>query len=155
MKLLQALKLLLPAIIPSWNFFDIIAPSPRIQFTLLSSDNESISDWYEFRPRPQHISFLNMLSRIFWNPKWNESLFLVSCAERIILQDTQNQIHHSETEILKRIKCELLNNTSNFNVKAATYFQFRLVFIKRQNKQLQEEVTYISRIQPLSTDNIL
>lgn len=154
MKLLQALKLLLPAIIPSWNFFDIIAPSPRIQFTLLSSANESISDWHEFRPRPQRISFLNMLSRMFWNPKWNESLFMVSCAERIMLQDTQNQVHHSEIEILKRIRSELLNNTSNFNIKAATHFQFRLVFIERQHKQLQEEVTYTSRIQPLSMDDI-
>ena len=30
-------KLLLPALIPSWSFFDVIAPSPRIEYALLRS----------------------------------------------------------------------------------------------------------------------
>ena len=30
----NALRLLLPALIPSWRFFDVIAPSPRIEYAL-------------------------------------------------------------------------------------------------------------------------
>ena len=35
----NVLKLLIPALLPSWNFFDYITPSPRIQFTLLKHEN--------------------------------------------------------------------------------------------------------------------
>jgi hypothetical protein len=110
MKSLHTIKLLLPALIPSWSFFDIISASPRIQFALLKTENETILEWREFRPRPKHQSFMQMLKRLLWNPKWNESLFLVSCAERIMEQDTQYSIDHSETEILKRIENELKYN---------------------------------------------
>ena len=36
--MLRTLKLLLPVLIPSWRFFDFIAPSPRIQFSLLKTE---------------------------------------------------------------------------------------------------------------------
>lgn len=29
---LAPFKLLLPALIPSWNFFDVIAPAPRVEY---------------------------------------------------------------------------------------------------------------------------
>lgn len=170
----QSLKLLLPALIPSWNFFDIIAPSPRIQFTLLNSEEEFANQWHEFRPQPTRVSFIQMLGRMFWNPRWNESLFLVSCAERIMQQDTANQIQqssvqqspdqliniqHSETEILNRIARELRQKTSQFDIHSATHLQFRLLFIQREysqlknsqldESQLQEEITFVSRIQAL------
>ena len=43
--MLQTLKLLLPALIPSWRFFDTIAPSPRIEFTLLKTAQDAPGDW--------------------------------------------------------------------------------------------------------------
>ena len=94
---LNTLKLLLPALIPSWNFFDVIAPSPRIEYTLLNSQNESVTDWQEFRPRPEQLSFIQLLFRLLLNPRWNETLFMVSCAERILQNPTEYQ--HSENEI--------------------------------------------------------
>jgi hypothetical protein len=48
--MLQTLKLLLPALIPSWRFFDTIAPSPRIEFTLLKTAQDASGAWREFRP---------------------------------------------------------------------------------------------------------
>ena len=36
--MLQTVKLLLPALIPSWRFFSTIAPSPRIEFALLDAN---------------------------------------------------------------------------------------------------------------------
>ena len=111
----KSFKLLLPALIPSWNFFDLIAPSPRIQFSLFNDENKSTKNWQEFRPRPKHLSFSQMILRMLWNPRWNESLYLVSCAERII----ENYTKHSEIEILTRIKNNLntKNNRRSYDVE--------------------------------------
>src|SRR6187402_3359239 len=97
--MLQTIKLLLPALIPSWRFFDTIAPSPRIEFTLLQSVQGVAGDWQEFRPRPSSLAVHEMLVRMFWNPRWNETLFLVSCAERLLTAPTE----HSSHEIFNRI----------------------------------------------------
>lgn len=137
---LHILKLLLPALIPSWNFFDVIVPSPRIQFCILNNGNDSQSEWQEFRPRPAQVSFPQMLLRLFWNPTWNESLFLVSCAERLIEYPTQ----HSEDEIFKRIKAEL---RSSMSTNPAAQVKFRLLFIHREGEDLKEQVNYQSQAQ--------
>ena len=147
---LRTLKLLLPALLPSWNFFDIVAPSPRIQFTLLNKENDPAHEWHEFRPRPIHLSFIQMLKRMFWNPEWNESLYMLSCAERLIEKYTP----HSEDEILQRVLKELKNSPSNDLLLSATYFQFRLLVIQRKNEQLHEELIFLSRIQPLSIRDV-
>ena len=142
MKCINTLKLLFPALIPSWNFFDLIAPSPRIQFSLLKEENDLDRNWQEFRPRPNHLSFLQMIKRMFWNPMWNESLYLVTCAERII----ESYTSHSEDEILTRIENDLKLDS---NKTIATYLQFRLIIIQRKEKQLQETVVFTSRIQKI------
>ena len=148
MRILKSVKLLIPAIIPSWNFFDSIAPSPRIQFSLLKSETDAIRNWQEFRPRPQFVSLAKMLKRMVWNPRWNESLFLVSCAERIVGNSSPELIIHSEHEILKRIKNDLLQKHKSLT---ASHIQFRLLFMKRQDSKIKEEVAFISRIQALAT----
>ena len=149
--LLQTVKLLLPALIPSWNFFDVIAPSPRIQFTLLKKDCNPPHEWHEFRPRPVYISFIQMLKRMFWNSTWNESLYMVSCAERLIEKYTP----HSEDEILQRIIKELKNTPENTLLLNATHLQFRLLLIQRKNEELHEELVFLSRVQPLSIRDVL
>ena len=138
--MLQTLKLLLPALIPSWRFFDTIAPSPRIEFTLLSAAQDASGRWQEFRPRPARLSISNMLKHLFWNPRWNESLFLVSCAERLMASPTE----HSSQEILTRIEAEL--QRKSIDVSATPYLQFRLVFLSREGSQLQRQITFISPI---------
>lgn len=142
--MLSVLKLLIPALIPSWRFFDIIAPSPRIQFALLQSETTPVTEWREFRPRPAHVSFMQMLGHMFWNPVWNESLFLVSCAERIMEQPTR----HSEDEILKRIKTEFVHSDAD---RSATHFQFRLLVVRREGEQMLREVVFESRLELLSS----
>jgi len=141
--MLHTLKLLLPALIPSWRFFDIIAPSPRIQFRLLktSLDNENLDNWEEFRPRPTKLNFLQMLKRMLWNPIWSESLYLVSCAEQLV----EHQTSHSESEILKRI----LYTLKNHQPIKSTHLQFRLLMIKREGENLKKEIVFHSRIQPI------
>ncbi|MET0545976.1 MAG: hypothetical protein ABWZ40_06670, partial [Caulobacterales bacterium] len=96
--MLKSLKLLLPALLPSWNFFDSIGPSPRIEYALLLTPEDQSPNWREFRPRPANLSFAAMLGRVFWNPRWNENLFLVSCAEKIVDAPTE----HSIQEVFQR-----------------------------------------------------
>lgn len=146
MNVFRSLKLLLPALIPSWNFFDIIAPSPRIQFILLTEEKKTYQEWLDFRPHPSHVSFVKMLKKIFWNPQWNESLFLVSCSERIMQQHTE----HSENEILNRIEKDIYNSNSALELEDVTHLQFRLIFIKRQGNTLHKEITFTSRLKSLS-----
>jgi len=149
MSILNSLKLLLPALIPSWNFFDVIAPSPRIQYSLINLNNKSDQKWREFRPRPQHLTFTQMLKRMLWSPSWNETLFLMSCAERIACESRQKIIQHSENEILKRIKNDLIHRKNDVNILNTTHLQFRLIFVQRQEKELHNEIIFISHTEAL------
>jgi len=143
--MLHTLKLLLPAIIPSWRFFDAIAPSPRVQYSLFYKESDTNKTWQEFRPRPTNLSLTNMLKRLLWNPKWNESLFLVSCCERLLDYPTK----HSEDEILNRISNELVNTTSDDNLRKPIQLQFRIVFVHRKKNDIVEEVRFHSRTHTL------
>jgi len=138
--MMQLYKWLLPALFPSWRFFAVISPSPRVQYALLSERDAPPNEWHEFRLRPAHLSFLQMLGRMFWNPKWNESLFLVSCAERIL----ENPTSHSETEIITRIIADLKNTSVCHSF--ATHIQFRLLVVHRHGSELQQEVCFQSHV---------
>lgn len=137
--LVETIRLVLPALIPSWRFFDTIAPSPRIEFALLENEQDVPGNWREFRPRPASLSILTLLKRIFWNPRWNETLFLVSCAERLM----ENPTDHSRREIVNRIRHEL-------GPSPARYLQFRLAFISRDGAILQRRIDFVSHVYPLS-----
>lgn len=145
--MIRVLKLLLPALIPSWRFFDVIAPSPRIQYALLNAKDEEPSEWREFRPRPERVSFLQMLMRMLWNPLWNESLFMVSCAERLLEQPTL----HSEDEILKRIEAQLKGDKAH-DVNGV-HLQFRLLVVRREGSQILQEPVFQSRILEISHES--
>lgn len=101
--MLQTLKLLIPALIPSWNFFDAVASSPRIEYACMGAPGETVGSWREFRPRPQRVGAPGALARLIWNARWNEALFVVSCAERLLAEPTA----HSQDEIFRRIAADL------------------------------------------------
>jgi len=148
--ILHVLELLLPALIPSWNFFDVIVPSPRIQYAVLNLESDRALEWKVFRPRPQRVSFLMMLQRMLWNPDRNEALFLVSCAERLIEYPTR----HSEREISSRIRFELKSTSFKEIIRNKTHFKFRVVFIRRERNELKEEIAYISSNYSLNKEAI-
>lgn len=129
--ILRPFALLLPALIPSWNFFDVIAPSPRIEIARLAAPDDARA-WHEFRPRPRRVSPLEMLRRLVWNPRWNETLFLVSCAERLVDHPTP----HSEDEIFRRIAADLIREPGE------PWLVFRLVFVSRQGEAIEREVLF-------------
>lgn len=141
--MLQTMKLLLPALIPSWRFFDVIAPSPRIEFSLLKSEEETPTKWQEFRPRPVLLPVSTMIKRIIWNPHWNESLFLISCAERLI----ENSAEHSHSEILHHMRSSLGPEPTK------SCFRFRVTLISRNKTELQKEIVYTSAAYKLKSTN--
>lgn len=137
--MLTLFKLLLPALMPSWRFFKSVDPSPRVEWRMLASASGAPLQWQEFRPRPQRLSPLAMAGRMLWNARWNESLFLVSCAERLTLAPTA----HSRQEILRRIAADLQRALPPGAL--LPYLQFRLVFLDRgEDGQLVKAVTYQS-----------
>ncbi|MBI1492054.1 hypothetical protein [Halocynthiibacter styelae] len=130
--LTDTLRLTLPALIPSWRFFKAVQPSPRIEWRSPDLDEH----WQAFRPRPTHLSPITILQRMIWNPRWNETLFMVSCSERLTAEVTD----HSIGEILKPLRQDMPHK--------ATTLQFRLKFIDRIDGTLQEQITFTSGIYP-------
>lgn len=134
----KTFQLILPVIIPSWRFFDSIAPSPRIEFALFDDAENITREWQEFWPRPEHVSILRMLRRLVWNPCWNESLYVAACAERLIkLQDEHTQKHSAE-QIAQRIRKHLSDS------ERANSFRFRLIFMNREGNNVERHQLYMS-----------
>lgn len=79
-----------------------------------------------------------MLRRLLWNPRWNESLFVVSCAERLMDQPTD----HSRDEIFKRIAADLARLPQGD--AAGDWLSFRLVFVSREDETVSREELYRS-----------
>ena len=128
--MLRSVQLLLPALIPSWEFFKAVAPSPRIEYWVA----EDGPFWREFQPRPAQLSPLVILRRMIWNPRWNDHLFLVSCAERLVTRPTE----HSVDVIKSRLIKALAPNSSGRTV------QFRLVFVSEAAGQKVRDIEYES-----------
>lgn len=134
--MLRLLTLLLPALVPSWRFFKSIEPSPRVEWSL---DAVGLREtWHEFRPRPQRVSIPEAVFRLFWNPTWNETLFLVSCAERIQEDPTDHSIH----EIRHRIWAHLAQTGAMPTTSDAV--RFRLVFVQRDGETLTQRIIFQS-----------
>ncbi len=142
--MLKTFKLLLPALIPAWNFFDWIAPSPRIEYALQNSAEEAPLEWREFRPRPTSISFRAIAARLFFNPRWNESLFLVSCAERI----AEAPDDHSVREIFDRIRADLIRTAHA--PCPANFLRFRIASVRRRDDAIVREIIFVSPPRQLS-----
>lgn len=139
--MLKTLTLLLPALIPSWRFFDGIAPSPRIEVSVLASPEDTSDEWVECRPRPAHVSPAQMLARLFWSPRRNEDLFLVSLAERLAAHPTE----HSTAELFSRLTAILLQDEQR--TKTHPYMRFRLAFISCSAEDiLQKDILHTSDI---------
>lgn len=135
--MLKTIALILPVLFPSWRFFETVKPSPRVQWAMLKRGCTASPDWQEFRPRPAQVTLLQMLSRLFWNPAWNDALFVVSCAERI----GQDPTDHSIREIQRRI----LYDTRRLHIDAPDMLlQFRLVFVHRAGTDLVQDVVFLS-----------
>lgn len=139
--MLRTLLLLLPALLPSWRFFKTIEPSPRVEWALTTADGALPDRWHAYRPPPRHVPPLAMARRMLWNPGWNEALYLVSCAERLM----EGPNAHAHEEIFRRVRADVIQA----GAVSPVLLQFRLVFVSREGAQLMREVTYQSEARAL------
>lgn len=84
-----------------------------------------------------------MVFRLFWNPAWNESLFLVSCAERIQEKPTDHSINEIRQRILREIWRMPIDTTDKLLL-------FRLVFVHRDGANLSREIVFLSEPYPVT-----
>lgn len=82
-----------------------------------------------------------MFYRLFWNPAWNDALFVVSCAERI----AQHPARHSIDEINRRILSDI--NKLPIDV-TGKQMRFQLVFVHRDETGLSQEIVFLSEMIP-------
>lgn len=104
---LAGLRLILPAIVPSWRFFDAVGDSPRIDHAVVATRDAPVTDWHSHDPRIGYLSPARMVHRLFWNPAWNDGLYRVSLAERLLTSDDAATVAHSERELMRRIARDL------------------------------------------------
>lgn len=140
--MVSIIKLLLPALLPSWRFFDAIGPSPRIQYALLPSPDADPETWLNFRPKPQRVTLAQALIRLFWNPVWNESLYLLTCAERCI-EDPEDDAW--ELEILSRVARDICPPSP---APQGSFLTFRLELVDMEGAQMRRETAFRSRALP-------
>ncbi|MDH4380379.1 MAG: hypothetical protein QE509_00650 [Gammaproteobacteria bacterium] len=138
---------LLPALLPSWRFFDSIGPSPRIDYAWLgATDPLEDPQWQAFRPLPAQLSWWQFVRRLFWNPHWNETLFIVRCAERMLEGDTG----FPEAEIQRRLQRAA---RSGELLPAAAAPHARLVFriraVMPDDTNAEGQVVFVSAPLPL------
>ena len=137
------LRLLLPAIVPSWRFFDMVTASPRLDFALLATPDEAAGAWQEFRPRAAVLTVGTMLRRLFWNAEWNESLFLVSVSERLMRAPTDDAAAPHQRELLLRVARHLDRDEG---CDRGAWLQIRLRLVRREGPadQVTDEIVYLS-----------
>ncbi|MEP2978848.1 MAG: hypothetical protein ABJO86_05155 [Lentilitoribacter sp.] len=112
---------------------------------MLDTIEESSQTWVEYRPRPERLSAWSMLKRMFYNPTRNETLFIASCAERLIKNEQQYGAH-SVCEIFTRIEQDIV---ASLLKQEQQYLQFRLAFISRQKHGLEKHILFVSEIKKL------
>jgi hypothetical protein len=143
--MIQVLRLLLPALIPSWNFFDVIGDSPRVEYALLRAPDEAAPDWLEFRPRPDRVPLPAMLGRLIWNARWNETLFVLGRADWLIDEPTE----HSRNEIFRRIAADL-----DHADREGTWLTFRIALLSEHEDRLVREIAFVAEPRRLSTISV-
>ncbi|HEX7822203.1 MAG TPA: hypothetical protein VF463_16460 [Sphingobium sp.] len=120
-----------------------MSASPRLDYALLAAPDQRAGQWLEFRPRPTVLKISAMLRGLLWNAEWNETLFLVSLAERMMRVSTAETEAHSERELLLRVARHLDRHAA---CDRSAYLQIRLRFVSRAgpSEQISEQIAYLS-----------
>lgn len=136
------LTLWLPALIPSWRFFDRIGPAPSIEYSLAAGDD----DWRDVRPRPARVSPVAMVGRLLWNRRWNERLYLISCAERLLDDPTIERVDELCSRVAEIVRAE----HGAPGDAAAVSIRIRIVEATRQDGRIVRRVVFVSDARPLA-----
>lgn len=135
---MSILKLLLPILFPSWRFFSSIGPSPRIDIAWLGEISAEPVEWLPFRPLPERVGIAAGLQRLFYNPRWNERLYLNTCAEQLLESDSE---FHAQ-QIAERLSRAVSNG--ELIAGGAQYLVFRVRALTSQAGQVSDELVFMS-----------
>ena len=138
---------LLPALIPSWRFFDAIGPSPRVEYRLLSIAGSPLGEWRPFCPRPSHLTVGQMMLRLGWNPAWNEALYVMRCAERVLEGDTGFPLFELERRLRRALRQAAAHAHS---ASAAAMFEMRILAATRKGHRITHQPVYRSAVLALT-----
>jgi hypothetical protein len=134
---------LLPALMPSWRFFDAIGPSPRLDYAWVHDDT-SPTIWHTFRPQPARVGVARMVARLLWNPMQNESLYIVRCAERIVEGETDFPVRELRWRLL------LAERRGELVAQTAPSLRFRVRAVYREGGELLDEVVFVAASFPVT-----
>jgi hypothetical protein len=123
--MLRLLRLLLPALLPSWRFFQTVEPSPRVEWRAPGGR------WRALCPTPARLTLAQHLARLFWNPARAEALYLVSLSERLFGEDA------ARIEALLQVRAADL-----LAPEQSGPFELRVVFVQHDTR----EVLYTSGV---------
>lgn len=73
----RLLGLFLPALFPSWRFFETIGASPWVEV-------EVRGVWTPAIAVPRRMGAAGLIASLLWNPTRAEALYLVALAERVV-----------------------------------------------------------------------
>lgn len=133
-------RLLLPVLFPSWRFFSSIGPSPRIEYAFLQNEQDAPVSWHAFRPRPSRLSLGQQLRRLLWNPHWNETLYINSCAERLFDQYSDMRAQ----EIMRRMLVAA-NSGEIAIAPGARYLVYRISAVIREGDDVTQPVLFSAK----------
>ena len=134
------LKLLLPILFPSWRFFSSIGPSPRVHIAFSNNENDEPASWRELRSIPQNVSLEEGIFRLFHNPRWNETLYINTCAEHLFEAYSEMREREIMRPILAAIKAGEIIPDDN-----SVYVKFRISAVIREGQVITQPITFVSK----------
>ena len=146
---LSLLSALLPALLPSWRFFDRIGPAPHVEYSWGAAAVEAGRAWRPLRPEPAHVALGTLLARLLWNPERNEALFLVSCAERLLEDPSAARADLLWRRVADLIRQERIGSADAADSRLSGYLRVRIVEVTREGHRLARAVRYVSEARPL------
>lgn len=148
--MLGVFRWLLPALIPSWRFFDRIGPAPHVEYALADAQDSEADglEWHPVFPRLAYESVGAMLTRLVWSPSRNEALYLVSCAERLLEDPTPTRANRLWARVADRVCLEQPTTSTG----RLTSMRIRICILTRAQERgtVVEEVVYVSEARPLA-----
>lgn len=127
--------LILPIVMPSWRFFDVIAPAPHIEFGWADSATSNALAWRPFLPTPATIDWPLRLRHLWSNAARNETLYLLACADQVCYATSAR----AAAEIRARLERALANGSLD---RQGPYLCLRIRTVVRVGTELQETVAY-------------
>ncbi len=91
--MLRLFQLYLPVLFPSWRFFEAIGAGLRVEY------RRDGGAWTGVVPRSERLTLWSVLTSLVWNRAWNEHLFIVTCAERLLTRTSDK----AEDELVARL----------------------------------------------------